>query len=128
MIAEAPAEIGRLERMLEKTKGELFYFLNERARVREQAPVAFVWENIGTGNCTGKDELPYTDGSAVPDDKRAKEGHTAVCWDNVSHINEYRREVFCTYKAVQPDTCLGESGRPEVERARGVMYRAVRRR
>ena len=74
-----------------------------------------VWLRVGTGDCAGHD-VGNTDGF-TPDNKLAKAGYTAVCWDGRVFDND-RGRVFCTYKNIAPDKCIAV-GQP------GIMYRAV---
>jgi hypothetical protein len=74
----------------------------------------FVWQRVGTGDCSGRDV--GSSGGSTPDNNQAREGYTAVCWDGGTYRNGGR--VFCTYKNIAPNQCTG-GGNP------GVMYRAI---
>ncbi|MHB8789653.1 MAG: hypothetical protein ACYDBT_07205 [Desulfobulbaceae bacterium] len=77
------------------------------------------WHRVGVGDCTGHD-VGSSDG-VTPDESKALEGYTAVCWDGRELNNIYNPgRPFCTYKNIDPDRCSG-GGNP------GVMYRAIAR-
>jgi len=79
--------------------------------------LAMVWQEIGTGDCTGQD-VNFTDG-ATPDPNLAAAGLIAVCWDGQTYINGGEPgKVFCTYKSVTADQCVGGANI-------GVMYQAI---
>src|SRR5262245_48304626 len=75
------------------------------------------WVRVGTGNCAGHD-VGNSDGF-TPDDKQAKAGYTAYCFDG-RIFDVDRGRVFCTYKNIAPNKCTG--GSPP-----GVIYKAVSR-
>ena len=86
-----------------------------------QPPMAtelpLVWQEIGTGDCTGQD-VTFTDG-ATPDPNLAAGGLIAVCWDGQTYINGGEPgKAFCTYKSATADQCVGGANI-------GVMYQAV---
>jgi len=75
------------------------------------------WVRVGIGDHPGQD-VDSSDG-AIPDPRKAREGHTAFCWDGVQYSNRYNPgKAFCTYKNVPFDKCLGGSNV-------GVMYKGV---
>jgi len=79
--------------------------------------LAMVWQEIGTGDCTGQD-VNFSDG-ATPDPNLAAAGLIAVCWDGQTYINGGEPgKAFCTYKSVTADQCVGGANI-------GVMYQAV---
>jgi len=81
--------------------------------------LAVVWQEIGTGDCTGQD-VNFTDG-ATPDPNLAADGLIAVCWDGQTYSNGGEPgKAFCTYKSVTADQCIGGANI-------GVMYQAVPR-
>jgi hypothetical protein len=64
----------------------------------------YIWVEVGEGDCVGID-VASSDGF-IPDDSIAKPGITAICWDNVMY-NNYTERVFCTYKSINWDECVG---------------------
>ena len=75
------------------------------------------WQRVGTGDCAGYD-VDSSDGF-IPDNTKARAGHTAICWDGSSFNNIYSPgRAFCTYKNITVDRCTGGSNT-------GVMYQAV---
>jgi hypothetical protein len=76
-----------------------------------------VWKKVRVGDCAGHD-IDNSNGF-IPDDAKAKEGYTAVCWDGKTYNNSNENgRVFCTYKNIAPENCSGGTNL-------GVIYQAV---
>jgi hypothetical protein len=85
----------------------------------EAAAKGMRWEAVRVGDCTGRD-TGNTNGFS-PDERQAKAGATAVCWDGEALRNASApARMWCTYKNIEAVACTGGSNP-------GVLYRAVNR-
>ena len=81
----------------------------------------YVWMQVGSGDCTGRDVRPLSMGSAKPKPELCNAqfvNKTSVCWDGSSLKHWGSGQPQCTYKDIAPEACTG-GGSP------GYMYKCV---